>query len=1033
MKRILLFLFLLVNTGFIFGQNGQIKGLKPVVKYPIYFDVSPPLTALAVLAPVKGDHAWKDGVVKNFFNVKKNKSNQSDIPNVFDPSVQDYMGMLPSDTTIQNWQGITNPNGYYPPDTHGDVGPNNYFQVVNASYRIWNKTGTALIAVTANSSMFTGLPNNSNDGDAVVLYDEQANRWLFSQFSLPTYPTGPFYQMIAVSQTPDPTGSWYRWEYSFTDMPDYPKFGVWPDGYYMSMNRFASGSGSYLGTGAVAYDRTAMLAGNTSPAMVSFTLPSSNEAFTCIPADCDGAFPPVGTPEYFTYINENPYHLRLYEFLVNWTTPSSSTYGNYTTLAVNTFTTSGLTGVPQLGTTRKIDPITDRLMYRVQFRKFSDHWSMVTNHTVNANVSSANNAGIRWYEMRKTTGAWSIYQQSTYAPDTKYRWMAGAAMDTSGNIALGYSISSSTMYPGIKYCGRMKNDAVNTMTIAEKGIINGGGSQTVAGNPSRWGDYSGLSVDPSAQATFWYTQEYYTTTSASNWTTRIASFSFSNSMSVTASATPSTINVGQSTQLNVVASGGTPPYSYSWTSVPAGFTSNLQTPPPVSPIVNTKYVAHVTGGTQTKTDTAYLTVNIGVVATATPSSINVGQTSQLNVTASGGTGIYTYSWTSIPVGFTSNLQTPPPVSPIINTKYIAHVTSGALVMTDTAKVTLGFSVLAASNPSNITAGQSSQLSAVPTGGSGTYSYSWTSIPAGFTSNMQNPIVYPTQTTQYIVSCNDGSLTRLDTTIVSVTLNILTAHATATPSVICAGQTSQLNVSATGGSLTYTYSWTSIPVGFTSNIQNPVVSPTVTTKYIAHVNDGYTSVNDTTLVTVTPVPSVAAGSDTTFCTWANQIPLHGTAASYSSVLWSTSGTGTFSSNSSLSTTYYPSAQDKTNAAVNLTLTAYPLSPCVNALSSTRHVLFDPCTGFVETGNDPFGISLNPNPTYGVFLLTIKGVKGENVKITIIDMEGQAIINSTLLSMQNTLVKKMDLSGYPKGAYIVKVQTDTQVKTEKIIVK
>ena len=563
MKRNLFLLSFCITVSILFGQNSPEGSLRPIVQKPIYFDVSPPLRDMISLSPSKGDHSWKDGIVKNFFNIKRDRSAQTDAQGAYDQSVQEIMGMVPMDTTIQNWQGITNPQGAYPPDTHGDVSLSNYFQVVNMSFKIWTKTGTSVYGPVNNSTMFNPLPNNSNDGDAVVLYDEQANRWIFSQFSLPNYPNGPFYQMIAVSQTADPTGSWYRWEYSFTDMPDYPKFGIWPDGYYMTMNRFASGSGSYAGTGAVAYDRTAMLAGNASPQMVLFTLPASNEAFGFLPADCDGTFPPAGTPEYFCYINENPYHLRIYEFVVNWTTPASSTFGNYTTLTVNTFSTSGLTGVPQQGTTRKLDPITDRLMYRLQFKKFNDHWSMVCNHTVNANVSSANNAGIRWYELRKTTGAWTVYQQSTYAPDTKYRWMASMAMDTSGNIAMGYSISSSSMYPSIRYCGRMNNDALNTMTIAEKGIINGGGSQTVSGSPSRWGDYSSLSVDPSSPATFWYTQEYYTSTSASNWTTRVASFSFLNTMSVTASATPSTINVGQTTQLNVVATGGTPPYTYS--------------------------------------------------------------------------------------------------------------------------------------------------------------------------------------------------------------------------------------------------------------------------------------------------------------------------------------------------------------------------------------------------------------------------------------------------------------------------------------
>ena len=265
------------------------------------------------------------------------------------------------------------------------------------------------------------------------------------------------------------------------------------------------------------------------------------------------------------------------------------------------------------------------------------------------------------------------------------------------------------------------------------------------------------------------------------------------------------------------------------------------------------------------------------------------------------------------------------------------------------------------------------------------------------------------------------------------MSTLTANATANPTGICAGQTSQLNVTASGGSMTYTYSWTSIPIGFTSNSQNPVVSPLVTTKYIAHVNDGFIVVTDTVQVNVTAAPSVSAGSDTTYCSWADQIPLHGIATSYQSVMWSTSGTGTFANIGTPSTTYYPSSQDKTNGNVNLTLTAYAIAPCTNAVNSTRHILFDPCTGISENGNDPFSISLAPNPSGGLFVLTVKGGKNLNLSISVNDFEGKLVLQTSIRSTQNTLSKKMDLSHFAKGIYIVKVQTESQVITDKLIIK
>ncbi len=1010
---------------FAFGQN-NITG--PIIQNPVYFDVSPPLRDMVKNLPPKADNSWKDGIVKNHFNIHPKPSGQAP-GGLSDPNLQTKSGLIITDTTIQNFDGNTNTQGFYPPDTHGDVGPNHYFQVVNCHYSIYSKTGTLLLGPLDNSSIFNGMPNNSNDGDAVVVYDELANRWLFSQFSLPTYPTGPFWQMIAVSQTGDPTGSWYRYEYQFTDMPDYPKFGVWPDAYYMSMNRFTSGAGNWAGTGAVAYNRALMLAGSPAATMIMFTKPASDEADSWLPSDCDGPFPTGNPPNYFMYMHDGAStdHLGIYEFHVDWVTPANATFGNFLSLPVTAFTTN-ITGIPQPGTTRKVDPLNDRLMYRLQYRKFSDHAAMVCNHTVDV---SSTVAGIRWYELRKTSGAWSIYQQSTYSiSDNNSRWMGSMALDTSGNIALGYSISSATLYPSIRYTGRMKNDALNTMTIGERGIYNGGGSQT--GTALRWGDYSSMTVDPSATATFWYTQEYYATTSGTGWKTRIASFSFVTAFTVTATATPAYINVGQTSQLNVVATGGTGTYTYSWTSLPAGFTSTQQNPPPVSPTVTTRYIAHVTSGTQTKTDTTTVYINMTAIATANPYTINSGSSSQLNVAATGGTGSYTYSWTSVPVGFTSTAQSPT-VSPTVNTIYTAVATSGIQNANDTAKVKVNMSVLATATPPSIIIGGSSQLNAVVTGGTGTYTYAWTSLPAGFNSTLQNPVVYPTATTQYIVNVNDGFQVKGDTVQVTVTFNPLIVAATATPSSICVGNNSQLNVTATGGTLSYTYSWTSIPVGFTSTLQNPVVQPIVTTIYIAHVNDGVSTVTDSTTVSVTPLPTASAGNDTTYCVTIGQIQLNGQSTNSSGVLWSTNGDGSFLNASSLTAIYYPGANDKATLHVNLTLTASPVPPCTPQATSIRHITFDVCNGISETGNDIFSISIRPNPSFGAINLVISGLKTGEIKVSIMDLSGKARLQETFTTTGSKISHKIDLSTFQRGIYFVKVETDTQVRTEKLILE
>lgn len=604
-NSILQFIIFIITINMSVAQQGR---LIPAVARPVYFDVSPPLKDMLITPLEQYDGSWKDGVINNYVKPAGEADWKPGSRFIADPGLQDYFGSLPSDTTIRNFDGMGNGSGYVPPDTHGDVGFNHYYQVVNCSYAIYNKSGVKIFGPVGNSSVWSGMPNNSNDGDAIVLFDELANRWIFSQFSLPNgSSTAPFYMMIAVSQTPDPMGSWYRWEYEFSAMPDYPKFGIWPDGYYMSTNNF---SGGWVGNGAYAFDRLAMLAGDPDAVRISFTLPPGGDGFiSLLPADCDGAFPAPGTPNYFAFIRtDSPQRLGVYEFHADFATPANSTFGNLTYLNVNPFNTLGWgSGIPQKGSPQLLETLGDRLMYRLQYRKFNGYASMVLNHTVNAGMG---NAGIRWYELRSSGTPWSIYQQATYAPDNNSRWMGSIAQDTAGTIAIGYSVSGPDLYPGIRYTGRLKSDPLNQMTIMEKAIVHGGGSQTgVWSGRSRWGDYSALSIDPSNPTTFWYTQEYYVTTSSSSWQTRIASFTFGNVFSSAASASPARMcsASADSAQLNAYGYGGSGTYTYSWTSIPAGFTSTLKSPK-VKPQQTTRYVVATSDGSLTRHDTAEVNI-----------------------------------------------------------------------------------------------------------------------------------------------------------------------------------------------------------------------------------------------------------------------------------------------------------------------------------------------------------------------------------------------------------------------------------------
>jgi len=328
--------------------------------------------------------------------------------------------------------------------------------------------------------------------------------------------------LIAVSTTADPTGSWYRYGFTFTNMPDYEKFGIWPDAYYMSANSFSSGSLNFVGASATAFDRTSMLAGN--PATMLFFQNSASTTWSLLPADWNGSTsPPAGAPNYFGQKHDNADYggsdgFDIYEFHVDWVTPANSTFTGPTFLATNPFVK--VNGIPQLGSGTLLDDMDQMTMNRLDYRNFGSHQSMVVCHTVDAGGSRA---GMRWYEFRNSGGGWSVFQQGTYAPaDGLERWVGSVAINAVGDIALGYSISNSTIYPSIRCTGRYANDPAGQMTVPEEVIFAGLGAQT---GLSRWGDYTSMNVDPNG-INFWYVNQYQPTTGSFNWRTRIANIDY---------------------------------------------------------------------------------------------------------------------------------------------------------------------------------------------------------------------------------------------------------------------------------------------------------------------------------------------------------------------------------------------------------------------------------------------------------------------------------------------------------------------------
>ena len=426
-------------------------------------------------------------------------------------------------------KGFSGPQGaftvqYAPPDTVGAAGATQYVQVVNVGMAVFDKATHAVVYGPVPTSTlwagFGGQCEADNDGDAVVVYDKAANRWVVSQFAVGTT---PYLECVAVSKTSDATGGWNRYSFSYGSVfPDYPKMGVWPDGYYTTFNMFTS---TFAGAKLCAYDRAAMIAG-TAATQQCFQLSTSYGGV--LPSDLDGSTaPPAGAPNY--HLNFGTNSLNLWKFHVDWATPANTSLTGPINIPVAAFTPAcgGGNCVPQAGTRQKLDSLADRLMNRLAYRNRAGVESLVVNQSVKVGTSKQNPyTGVRWYELRTPGTTPSVFQQSTYSPDATYRWIGSAAMDKVGNIALGYSASSSSINPAIRYTGRLVTDPANTMQ-AEASMIAGAGSQS-GQNLDRWGDYSALTVDPTDDCTFWYTTEYLTANGAFNWSTRIGSFKFSN-------------------------------------------------------------------------------------------------------------------------------------------------------------------------------------------------------------------------------------------------------------------------------------------------------------------------------------------------------------------------------------------------------------------------------------------------------------------------------------------------------------------------
>ncbi len=546
MKRQLLLLLFVALTSCVFAQKTEPTYLANAT----YLGVTQPLRDLPKIIPTHNNDPINFKYGNNEMRYPK-KFNQNALPLNGETKAQRDFGGINSYALEEDFEGtsISETQGFVPPDPTGAVGPNHYVHAVNSMFKIFDKSGNILAGPSALGTLF---PGNVNDGDPIILYDQFADRWFISQFNSSTKGL-----LIAISTTPDPTGTYNTWEYSLDSFPDYPHYTIWHDAYYLTANKSANNT--------YALDRQALIDGDANPAIVGFTLPgivqNTNIVFSPEPANLLGSVYDANTPGYVVYLQDDGWsgaisqdHLKIWELEMDWVTTSNSTVSAVplelnTVPFESTFAPFGTGDVGQPGTSQKIDMIGGVISYMVNYRKFAGHNSMII--TFNVDVDGNDTSGIRWFELRNDdSNPWSIYQEGTYAPaDGLSRFMGSAAIDAQGNIGMAFNVASSSEPVGIRYTGRYIDDDLGEMSVAETTIIDGVGTQDFS---NRFGDYSHLTMDPN-DFTFWNTSEYF---SADNiWSTRISSFSlsggFDNDLGVAEIVTPSDATLGASETVEV--------------------------------------------------------------------------------------------------------------------------------------------------------------------------------------------------------------------------------------------------------------------------------------------------------------------------------------------------------------------------------------------------------------------------------------------------------------------------------------------------
>lgn len=462
------------------------------------------------------------GEITKIYNPRNRGSNKvvpgKGYPKTEDAAWQKQPGEIDSKKPILSYDAAT--SGSTPSDPTGAIGPNHYVNAWNTSFAIYDKEGNVLSPPAALASLggaFTG----EDLGDPIVFYDEFADRFLITQFS-----DTPNSFLVAVSQGPDPVNDgWYTYRFETGNtFPDYPKFFVWSDGYYITTNKDSNSASE----SEVIYvlERDKILEGEEAQ-HVGFPLPGIRNNGFYSPAGFfavgDELPPPGNAP--IIYFQDDAWegvdedHLKIWEINMDWENLEESSIEESQNLGgddgvspfIATFDGGSFTNLSQPGDAPDIDALQGAVMYMTPYRRFPTHNSVVLNFVVDLDASAAEHAGIRWYELRQDSDGepWTVYQEGTYAPDSNDRFCGSIGIDEKGNIGLGFTVlndnNEDPLFPSLRYTGRYVTDPLGRMTLREASIVEG-----PSPNPStRYGDYAHLTIDPLDNQTFWYIGEYF--------------------------------------------------------------------------------------------------------------------------------------------------------------------------------------------------------------------------------------------------------------------------------------------------------------------------------------------------------------------------------------------------------------------------------------------------------------------------------------------------------------------------------------------